>query len=190
MNILPGIVIPDERIASKILLLRGEKVMLDFHLAELYGIETRALKQAVKRNISRFPDDFMFELSEDEIKTLVSQFVIPSKSHLGGAVPFAFTETGVAMLSSILSSAKAVNINIAIMRTFVIMRKMLYNDQAMMHWQSEIEQKIGKQNQQILLIFDYIRNFEKAKQKELLQKNRNKIGFKTQTQKPDLLSHS
>lgn len=180
MNILPGIVIPDERIASKILLLRGEKVMLDFHLAELYGIETRALKQAVKRNIS----------SEDEIKTLVSQFVIPSKSHLGGAVPFAFTETGVAMLSSILSSAKAVNINIAIMRTFVIMRKMLYNDQAMMHWQSEIEQKIGKQNQQILLIFDYIRNFEKAKQKELLQKNRNKIGFKTQTQKPDLLSHS
>lgn len=167
MNILPGIVIPDERIASKILLLREEKVMLDFHLAELYGIETRALKQAVKRNIS----------SEDEIKTLVSQFVIPSKSHLGGAVPFAFTETGVAMLSSILSSAKAVNINIAIMRTFVIMRKMLYNDQAMMHWQSEIEQKIGKQNQQILLIFDYIRNFEKAKQKELLQKNRNKIGF-------------
>jgi len=94
--------VPQERIASKILLIMGEKIMLDFHLAELYGTATRALKQAVKRNIERFPGDFMFELSEDEINSLVSQNVIPSRSYLGGAVPYAFTETGVAMLSSVL----------------------------------------------------------------------------------------
>lgn len=82
--------VPEERIASKILFLRGEKIMLDFHLADLYGIETRALKQAVKRNIERFPDDFMFELTVDEINNLVSQNVIPSKSYLGGAIPYAF----------------------------------------------------------------------------------------------------
>jgi hypothetical protein len=81
------VIIPEDRIASKILLMRGEKVILDFHLAELYGIETRSLKQAVRRNLDRFPKDFMFGLNEDEINTLVSQFVIPSKSYLGGAVP-------------------------------------------------------------------------------------------------------
>jgi hypothetical protein len=112
--------------------MRDEKVMLDFHLAELYGIETRVLKQAVKRNIERFPDDFMFELTENK---LVSQLVIPSKSYTGGAVPFAFTETGVAMLSSVLKSKLAVGINIAIMRTFIMLRKMLYNFKELLHWQ-------------------------------------------------------
>jgi hypothetical protein len=106
--------IPEERIAGKILLLRTEKIMLDFHLAELYGIETRALKQAVKRNMDRFPYDFMFELTEIEVDNLVSQNVIPSKSYLGGALPYAFTETGVAMLSSVLKSKQAVEINILI----------------------------------------------------------------------------
>jgi hypothetical protein len=170
--------IPEERIASKILPIRGEKIMPDFHLAELYGIETRALKQAVKRNIERFPGDFMFELSATEISLLVSQNVIPSKSYLGGAVPYAFTETGVAMLSSVLKSKQAVDINIAIMRTFVMLRKMLYNYQELLHWQSEIEKKLGEHNNQILIIFEYLKQFEQTKQQELKQNNRPRIGFK------------
>lgn len=172
------VLIPEDRIASKILLMRGEKVILDFHLAELYGIETRSLKQAVRRNLDRFPKDFMFELTEDEVNTLVSQIVIPSRSHLGGAVPFAFTETGVAMLSSVLNSKLAIHVNIAIMRTFVLLRKMLYNNQELLHWQSEIEKKLGKHNDQILMIFEYLRQFEEVKQQELGQKNRTRIGFK------------
>ena len=169
--------IPEERIASKILFIREEKIILDFHLAELYGTETRALKQAVKRNIDRFPSDFMFELTEDEINIMVSQNVIPSKSYLGGAIPYAFTETGVAMLSSVLKSKQAVDINIAIMRTFVMLRKMLYNYKELLSWQSEIEQKLGEHNNQILMIFEYLKQFEKSKQQELEQKERSKIGF-------------
>ncbi|MBK9735744.1 MAG: ORF6N domain-containing protein [Saprospiraceae bacterium] len=107
--------------------MRDERVILDIHLAELYGVETRVLKQAVKRNIERFPDDFMFELNDDEIDEVVSQNVIPSKSYFGGANPYAFTETGVAMLSSVLKSSKAVEMNIAIMRTFVALRKLAIN---------------------------------------------------------------
>jgi len=88
------------------MLLREEKVMLDVHFAEMYGVETRALKQAVRRNFDLFPDDFMFELTPEEIDIVVSQNVIPSRKHLGGSAPFAFTETGVAMLSSVLKSKR------------------------------------------------------------------------------------
>lgn len=117
-------------IQSRIFEIRGYRVMLDVHLAELYGVETRALKQSVKRNKSRFPPDFLFELSAPEIEALVSQSVIPSKSHFGGATPFAFTEQGVAMLSSVLRSSKAIEVNISIMRAFVLVRQHLmdYND--------------------------------------------------------------
>jgi phage regulator Rha-like protein len=107
-------------IQNKIYEIRGQRVMLDFDLAEMYEVETRALKQAIKRNIDRFPNDFMFELNEKEIENLVSQSVIPSKSKLGGAKPFAFTEQGVAMLSSVLNSKKAIQVNIAVIRAFVL----------------------------------------------------------------------
>lgn len=110
-------------IQNKILTIRNQKVMLDIDLAVLYEVETRVLKQAVKRNIDRFPVDFMFYLTEQEIESLVSQSVIPSKKHLGGAIPMAFTEQGVAMLSSVLKSKTALNVNVAIMRTFVAMRQ-------------------------------------------------------------------
>ena len=95
-------IVPQERILKKIILLRNEKVILDVHIAELYGVETRVLKQTVKRNLNRFPPDFMYELTENEIDFVVSQNVIPHKKYFGGASPYAFTETGVAMLSSIL----------------------------------------------------------------------------------------
>ncbi|HDR51005.1 MAG TPA: guanylate kinase [Mariniphaga anaerophila] len=117
--------IKNENIAESIYFIRGEKVMLDIDLASLYNVETRVLKQAVRRNSDRFPNDFMFQLNEKEIDMVVSQNVIPSKSYFGGAKPFAFTEQGVAMLSGVLKSKRAIKVNIAIMRTFVQMRKLM-----------------------------------------------------------------
>jgi hypothetical protein len=172
------ILIPTERIESRIMVMREEKVMLDFHLAELYGIETRSLKQAVKRNMDRFPSDFMFELDEDEINSLVSQNVIPSKGQLGGAIPYAFTEPGVAMLSSILKTHTAVSVNIAIMRTFVKLRKMMFNFKDIVKWQSDIDRKMGDHDDKFLLIFEYLKQFEQTKIQESEQQTRPKIGFK------------
>ena len=133
------LLIPEEIILKRIILLRGEKVILDIDLAELYGIETRVLKQAVRRNMDRFPEDFMFSLSSEEIDQVVSQSVIPSKSHLGGAIPIAFTETGVAMLSSVLKSKKAIDTNIAIMRTFIAIRNLALNYHDLLKRIEEIE---------------------------------------------------
>jgi ORF6N domain len=120
-----AIILKPEHVARFVFFVRGEKAMFDFHLAGLYGVETRALKQAVRRNRKRFPTDFMFELSEREEKDLVSQNVIPGRGQLGGARPMVFTEQGVAMLSSVLRSPRAVEVNIAIMRTFVQLRRLM-----------------------------------------------------------------
>ncbi len=114
-----------DAISNKIHTIRGLQVMLDRDLAELYGVETRALKQAVKRNIDRFPSDFMFELNDEEINFLVSQIVIPSKKSFGGVKPFVFTEQGISSLSAVLTSKIAIEIHINIMRTFVQMRKVI-----------------------------------------------------------------
>jgi hypothetical protein len=120
-------VVPAERVEKAILLIRGQKVMLDRDLAELYGVATKVLKQAVKRNIDRFPSDFMFVLSRQEVTNLKSQIVTSSSPQWGGAryQPMAFTEQGVAMLSSVLRSKRAVQVNIEIMRAFVKLREML-----------------------------------------------------------------
>ena len=117
-----------ELIEQQIFLIRNEKVMLSFHLAKLYGVETRVLNQAVKRNQSRFPEDFVFRLTEEEAKMLVSQNVIPHKKYLEGSLPFAFTEQGVAMLSSVLNSERAIQVNIAIIRVPT------YRDKAKKHF--------------------------------------------------------
>lgn len=139
---------------QRILILRDQKVMLDFHLAELYGVETRALKQAVRRNPERFPDDFMFELTPEESRLLVSQTVIPGLGKLGGSVPMAFTEQGVAMLSSVLRSTRAVEVNIAIMRAFVRLRQMLATHKELAVKLEEMEKKYDGQ---FRLVFDAIR---------------------------------
>jgi len=128
-------------ITQKIIEIRGHKVLLDFDLAELYATETRIVKQAVRRNLNRFPLDFMFELTEEEVNDLVSQSVIPSKRKLGGATPFAFTEQGVAMLSSVLNNEKAIEINIAIMRSFVSLRKFALTYEELTKRVTEIEQQ-------------------------------------------------
>jgi hypothetical protein len=146
--------IPLGIIERKILLIRGQKVMLSIHLAELYEVETRVLNQAVKRNINRFPEDFMFQLNDSEAGQLVSQNVIPHKKYFGGSLPYAFTEQGVAMLSSVLNSERAVNVNIAIMRTFVKLREMIAANKDMAKRLDELEKKYNKQ---FKVVFDAIR---------------------------------
>lgn len=128
-------------IGEMVFTIRGMQVMIDRDLASLYQVETRALKQAVKRNIKRFPGDFMFELTNDEINNLVSQSVIPSKQQLGGAKPFVFTEQGVAILSSVLTSDRAIEINILIMRAFVKMRKFIQLNANIFHRLDTIEKR-------------------------------------------------
>lgn len=112
-------------VVERIFYVRAQKIMFDFDLAQMYGVETRVLKQAVKRNLDRFPKDFMFLLNQAEIKNMVSQNVIPSRSILGGAKPMAFTEQGVSMLSTVLQSKRAIKVNITIMRAFVQMRQLI-----------------------------------------------------------------
>ena len=146
----------NEEINSKIYSVRGTQVMLDRDLAKLYQVENRVLKQAVKRNIERFPSDFLFVLSNDEIDFLVSHGVIPSKKHLGGAKPYAFTEQGVASLSSILNSQIAIEINISILRAFVNMRKFLQNKASIFQRVSQIEQKLLSYDDNFEKIFNAI----------------------------------
>jgi hypothetical protein len=146
--------VPMEVIGQKILLIRGQKVMLSIHLAELYGVETRALNQAVKRNFNRFPKDFMFQLTDHEAGQLVSQNVIPHKKYFGGSLPYAFTEQGVAMLSSVLNSERAVQVNIAIMRTFVKLREMIISNKEMAKRLDALEKKYDTQ---FKVVFDAIR---------------------------------
>lgn len=149
--------VPMETIEQKILLIRGRKVMLSHHLAELYGVETRVLNQAVKRNIDRFHEDFMFCLNEKEAEELVSQHVIPHKKYFGGSLPYAFTEQGIAMLSSILKSKRAVQVNISIMRAFVKLREILSTHKELARKLSVLEQKIENHDAEIKVIFDTIR---------------------------------
>ena len=146
--------IPAERIERAILLIRGQKVMLDRDLAKLYGVRAIALRQQVSRNKRRFPADFMFRLSEDEVETMVSQNVIPSRRSLGGSLPYAFTQEGVAMLSSVLRSERAVLVNIEIMRTFVHLREMLASSLELARRLDELEKKYDTQ---FRAVFDAIR---------------------------------
>jgi hypothetical protein len=168
MSKLP--ILKEANIASLIYFIRGEKVMLDADLAKLYNVETRVLKQAVRRNFDRFPVDFMFELSNEEIERMVSQNVIPSKQIFGGARPFAFTEQGIAMLSSVLNSKIAIQVNIAILRTFVKLRQLLIDHKDLANKIDRLEQKY---DQQFKVIFTAIQQMLKVDSKP-----RPKIGFK------------
>jgi len=156
MSKLP--VLREKTIASFIYFIRGEKVMLDTDLAKLYMLETRVLKQAVRRNIRRFPPDFMFELYDQEIDTLVSQNVILSRKVLGGSKPFAFTEQGIAMLSSILNSDVAVQVNIAILRTFVKLRQLFESHKDIA---AKIEKLEQKYDEQFRIIFTALQHMAK-----------------------------
>ncbi len=164
-----------EIIQSRIYEIRDQRVMLDYDLAELYQVETRVLKQTVKRNINRFPTDFMFELTPAEIDSMVSQIVIPSKKKLGGALPMAFTEQGLAMLSGILKSQKAIDVNISIMRTFVWLRQYALSHKELTARLKELESKYNQKFQDVYEAINYL--LQKDKQ-EINQKERTRIGFK------------
>ena len=145
-------IVATEAITSKIYFIRSVKIMLDRDLAELYGVETKVLKQAVRRNINRFPPDFMFELSKDEFKSLRSQFVT---SNRGGAryMPFAFTEQGVAMISSVLNSERAIRVNIEIMRTFTKIRHMIAASDEL---KAEIEKLREQTDEKFQIVFEVL----------------------------------
>jgi hypothetical protein len=147
-------VIPAELVERRILLIRGHKVMLDRDLADLYRVKSVALRQQVKRNANRFPEDFLFQLNLDEAELLVSQSVIPSRRSFGGSLPYAFTEQGVAMLSSVLKSKRAVQVNIAIMRAFVRIRELMLTHKDLAHRLDDLEDKYDKRFQ---VVFDAIR---------------------------------
>lgn len=148
----------EQVIEPKIFMIRGHKVMLDRDLAALYGVKTMVLNQAVKRNISRFPKDFMFQLSKEEMENWISQIVISNKEKMGiRRKPYVFTEQGVAMLSSVLNSERAVQVNIAIMRAFVKLRRILSMNKELAYKLDELERKIEKHDVEIQAIFEAIR---------------------------------
>lgn len=156
-------------VVERIFYVRAQKIMLDFDLAQMYGVETRVLKQAVKRNLDRFPKDFMFLLNQVEIKNMVSQNVIPSRSILGGAKPMAFTEQGVSMLSTVLQSKRAIKVNITIMRAFVQMRQLIEGNKELARKIGELEKKYDGQ---FKMVFDAIKTLIHQKQQP-----RERIGF-------------
>lgn len=183
-------------IQNRIYDVRGQRVLLDFDLAALYEVETRVLNQAVKRNIKRFPDDFMFRLSQEEWQDMRSQFVtayqgseVPSsqivmlmttpKNRTGKYLPYAFTEQGVAMLSGVLSSDKAINMNIAIMRAFVDVRKLVLNQGDIKTQLSDIIERVGEHDAQLNHLYEAIENLLDSRAAQTKWENRERIGFKT-----------
>jgi len=151
--------------------------MLDHDLAEMYGVETRRLNEQVRRNIDRFPEDFMFQLSDVEFKNLISQ---NATSSWGGTrkLPLAFTEQGVAMLSSVLNSKQAIQVNIQIIRVFTKMRQLLSSHKEILQKLDMLEKKDVEHDEKIMLILEYIKQLEQTKQQVLDHNNRKKIGFK------------
>ncbi|MBI4847750.1 MAG: ORF6N domain-containing protein [Nitrospirae bacterium] len=165
--------IPHDVVESKILFIRGKKVMLDKDLAALYGVETKMLNRAIKRNIDRFPEDFMLQLTKDELENLRYHF---GTSSWGGQryLPYAFTENGVAMLSSVLNSKRAIQVNIQIMRTFTKIRSMLASNAALARKMKSLE---NKYDEQFKVVFDAIRQLMVPSEKK-----KKEIGFKRESE--------
>ena len=172
-------VIPGERIERVILLVRGQKVLLDRDLAELYGVATKALNQAVRRNRKRFPEDFMFQLSKEELGNWRSQFVTSNSAAKMGLRrrPYAFTEHGVAMLSSVLNSDRAIEVNIAIMRAFVRLRELLATHKELAGKLMNLERKLGEHDEKFQVVFEAIRRLTVP---PLPAEKRRQIGFSPQ----------
>ena len=182
MNNNDSMLIPEEVIMSKIYLIRNQKVMLDDDLAELCEVETRRLNEQVKRNIDRFPEDFMFQLTKEQFENLKSQF---ATSSWGGRrkLPYAFTEHGVLMLSSVLNSNRAINVNIQIMRIYTRIRQMVLTHKDILLRLEQIEKTLSSHDEKMLLIFEYLRQLEQDRQQQLEQKERKRIGFRKKGEK-------
>jgi hypothetical protein len=166
--------LPDEVVLSKIYMIRDQKVMLDSDLAELYGVETGRLNEQVKRNLYRFPEDFMFQLSNEEWESLISQIAISNKGRGGRRkLPYAFTEHGVLMLSSVLNSKQAIHVNIHIMRVYTRLRELLLAHKDVFIRMEQFEKQMIKQDQKIELLFTYLNKFM-----DKVDGPKEQIGFK------------
>ena len=172
-------IIPSERVVQSIRWIRAQKVLLDVDLATLYGVPTKVLNQAVKRNNARFPEDFMFQLSAQETRSLRSQFVTLKRGQHLKYRPYAFTEQGVAMLSSVLNSDRAIKVNIAIMRAFVKLRQMLDTNRELAAKFSKLESRVGKHDEEIAAILESIRQLMGPPEKA-----RREIGFHVHERAP------
>ena len=180
---------PIALIESRIYLIRGHKVLLDFDLATLYQVETRALNQAVRRNRERFPEDFMFQLSRKEDEALRSQIVISNESTGRGGrryAPYAFTEQGIAMLSSVLTSKRAIEVNIAIMRTFARLRQLLATHEELARRLEQLEWRQNEQGHQIQAVFETIQHLIEAPAQEV-EKRRFGFPVSSHTESQDAL---
>lgn len=169
--------IPDDLISNKIYFIRDYKVMIDSDLSDLYKVKTKRLNEQVKRNLNRFPEDFMFQLTIDEWKILKSQ---NATSSWGGrrVPPYVFTEHGVLMLSSILNSERAIAVNIQIMRVFTKIRTLIKNNDELLKMLNELEKKGNERDQKISIIFQYINKLEQENKLKNEQFKRNRIGYK------------
>jgi hypothetical protein len=166
-------IVPIERIGQQIFLIRGQKVMFDVHLARLYGVPTKRLKEQVRRNRQRFPGDFLFRLTGEEFLNLRSHFATSRKEHGGTRyLPFAFTEQGVAMLSSVLNSERAIQVNIAVMRAFVKIREFFSTHKDLARKLEKLERKYETHDSQIKTVFEAIRQLMAPPEKP-----KHKIGF-------------
>ncbi len=172
---IKSLMIPDEMVMNKIYLIRGQKVMMDRDLAGLYQVETRVLNQAIRRNIDRFPGDFMFQLTEKEFENWKSQIVISNSEKMGlRKRPLVFTEQGVAMLSSVLKSETAIRVNIQIIRVFTRMKEMIMTHKDILLQLERMEPKLAGYDEDIKLIFKYLKQLLTPSQ----QPPRQRIGFK------------
>jgi len=170
--------ITEETVLNKIYHIRGKKVMLDRDLALLYGVKTIRMREQVKRNLNRFPENFMFQLTEQETNVMVSQNAIPSKQHMGGSLPYAFTEHGVLMLANVLRSLQAIQMSIRIIEIFVKIREMLLTDKDILLKLEQMEKQVVQNSEEIQYIFNVL--------KQLLnppQEARKTIGFEIPGQK-------
>ena len=175
---LKSIVLADEAIMNKIYYIRNQKVMLDRDLADLYGVKPIRLREQVKRNMSRFPGRFMFQLTEQEAEMMVSQNAIPSKKHLGGSLPYVFGEHGVLMLANVLKSETAINVSLRLIEIFVKMREMLSAHKDILLKMEQLEKKVTAHDQDMQMVFKTL--------KQLLNPPnlpRERIGFKRSNEK-------
>jgi len=170
---MPNTTIAVERIEQKIFFIRGKKVMLDIHLAGLYGVKTRRLNEQVRRNIKRFPTDFMFRLTWEEAQVSRSQFATLKRGQNIKYLPHAFTEQGIAMLSGVLHSERAIQVNIAIMRAFVRLRQVLAAHKELADRLAELERRMDKKDREIIALFEAIRRLMNPPEKK-----KEPIGFR------------
>ncbi len=177
MNKGNDILIPEETIISKIYQVREQKVMLDRDLADIYGVKGFRLREQVKRNSDRFPEHFMFQLTEDETNLMVSQNAIPSRKHLGGYLPYVFTEYGLLMLANVLKSERAIKMSIRIIEIFVKLREMMIAHKDIYLRLDKIENIITFQDEQIISIIDFLKEMENQKFQESEIKKRKRIGY-------------